>query len=94
MCYTFFFFDFFVEKIGQNFVREVPKQAFQKCRSKPPIELLVKMHKFKIFKFNLSCSKKWWKICSETFFNILEAKLTEKNRKLKSAVVDPHCAIP
>ena len=62
--------------------------------------LLVEIHKPKNFKLNFSRSflqiivEIGEKYALRPLFNILEAKLALKNRKLKSAVVDPPCAIP
>ena len=39
-----------MEKTGQKFAREVLKLAFQKCGRRPPIVLLVEIHKPKNFK--------------------------------------------
>ena len=63
--------------------------------------LLVEIHKPEIFKLNFSrlflqvIVEIGEKYALKPLFDILEAKLASKNRKLKSAVVDPsHCAIP
>ena len=60
--------------------------------------LLVEIHKPKNFKLNFSRSflivEIGEKYALNTLFNILEAKLASKNRKLKSAVVDPPLCYP
>ena len=70
-------------------------------RKETPIVLLVEIRKPKNFKLNFF--RAFLKIIVEIgekyalnpLFNILEAQIASKNRKLKSAVLDPpHCAIP
>ena len=62
--------------------------------------LLVEINKTEIFKLKFSRSflqiivEIGEKYALNPLFNTLEAKLPSKNRKLKSAVVDPPCAIP
>ena len=62
--------------------------------------LLVEIHKPEIFKLNFSRSflqiivEIGEKYALKPLFDILEAKIASKNQILKSAVVDPHCAIP
>ena len=62
--------------------------------------LLVEIHKPKIFKLNFSHSflqiivEIGEKYALNLLFNILEAYLASKNRKLKSAVVDPPLCYP
>ena len=55
-CYAFFFYFFSSGKTGQKFAREVLKLAFQKCGRRPPIVLLVEIHKPKNFNLNFSRS--------------------------------------
>ena len=89
-----------MEKTGQKFAREVLKLAFQKCGRRHPIVILVKIHKPKNFKLNFSCSilqiivEIGEKYALNPLFHILEAQLASKNRKLKSAVVDPPLCYP
>ena len=62
--------------------------------------LLVEIHEPKNFKLNFSryflqiIVEIGEKYALNPLFNILEAQLASKNQKLKSAVVDLHCAIP
>ena len=62
--------------------------------------LLVEIHKPKNFKLNFSRSflqiivEIGEKYALNPLFNILEAQLASKNRKLKSAVVDPPLCYP
>ena len=89
----FFLLLTFSGKTGQKFAREVLKLAFQKCGRRPPLCYWSKSTKNKfsswfLFVFSACCSRRW-KIRFKSFFNQLEAKLTVKNRKLKSVVVDP-----
>ena len=61
--------------------------------------LLVEIHKSKNFELNFSrfflqiIVEIGEKYALNPLFNILQAQLASKNRKLKSALVDPHCAI-
>ena len=62
--------------------------------------MLVEIHKPKNFKLNFSPSflktivEIGEKYALNSLFNILEAQLASKNRKLKSAVVDPPLCYP
>ena len=62
--------------------------------------LLVEIHKPEIFKLNFSrfflqvIVEIGEKYALKPLFEILEAKLTSKNQKLRSLGADPHCAIP
>ena len=62
--------------------------------------LLVEIDKPKNFKLNFSryflqiIVEIGEKYALKPLFDILEAKFTSKNQKLKNALVDPHCAIP
>ena len=70
-----------MEKIGQKFARDVLKLAFQKCGRRPPIVLLVEIHKPEIFKliYSRSFLQTIVEICEKyaliPLFDILEAKL-------------------
>ena len=96
----FFLLLTFSGKTGQKFAREVLKLALQKCGRRTPIVLLVEIDKLKNFKLNFSRSflqiivEIGEKYTLNPLFNILEAQLASKNRKLKSAVVDPYCPLP
>ena len=78
---TFFLLLTFSGKTGQKFAREVLKLAFQKCSRRPPIVLLVEIHKPEIFKLNFSRSflqiivQIGEKYTLKPLFDILEAKL-------------------
>ena len=95
----FFLLLTFSGKTGQNFSPKVLKLAFQKCGRRPPIVLLLEIDKPKKFKLNFSRSflhiivEIGEKYTLNPFFNILEVQLASKNRKLKSAVVDPHIVL-
>ena len=91
----------FSGKIGQKFAREVLKLAFQKCGRRPPIVLLVEIHKSEIFKlifmsvFLHIIVELGEKYALKHFFNHFEAKLTLRNQKSKKCGSrPPHCAIP
>ena len=77
----------FSGKIGQKFAREVLKLAFQKCGRRPPIVLLVEIHKSEIFKlifmsvFLHIIVELGEKYALKHFFNHFEAKLTLRNQK-------------
>ena len=102
----FFLLLTFSGKTNQKFAREVFKLAFQKCGRRRyksavgPIVLSVEIHKPKNYKLKFYRSflqivvEIGEKYALNPLFNILEAQLASKNRKLKSAVVDPPLCYP